>query len=421
MTESHASPTATTASTPPQRYMPMSRLLAMAIGVRLFNDTGIQIFGPFLATIASGLGVSIVALGALNSVRSMMGLAAPLLGSLADAAGYRTTMRALLLCAAAGSLVFAWSPNLWVAVSGLVLLGIGGLSFVPVLQAYVSAQVPYARRSRALGVLEYGWALAGIVGLSASGILIDRFSWRAPFAVMGGGLFVAFFLFALLPATPGSHSRSAARAAALQWRQWPARALELMRLESNARSAWVAILVNALNVFASSTVGIVYGVWLMGEYDLTTTQLGIVALALGVAELTGSVLVSLLGDRFGKYRSILASSVFSVAAYLLLPYLNIHALSVIAGLLFARFLFEVSIVSNISLLSEQVPSQRGKVLTLATASVTSAFAIASIVGPLTYSRWGIWGPALVAAVAALLAAILMVRWVSERQSAPSRP
>lgn len=414
--------------TPPSTSSPsgsvsLRRLLSLAVGARIFNDTGIQIFGPYLATIASGLGMSIVSLGALNSLRSLMGLAAPITGSIADSIGYRTTMRALLLLSAAGSLAFALSPNLPVAVAGILVMGLGLFSFAPVLQAYMSAQIPYHRRSRGLGIVEYGWALAGILGLSLSGLLIDRFGWRAPFLAISAGLLVAFFIFGAFPRTPTANARpqTTATTAVLQWRRWPRRLRVLVQLESNARSAWAAMLVNTLNVFAASNISFIYGVWLGREYNVTATQLGLVALFLGLAELSGSVLVSLVGDRLGKYRSILGSSIIAITAYLLLPLLDaivasatwVAILPLIVGLVIARFLFEISIVSSISLLSEQVPAQRGKVLALASAMVTSGVAASSVVGPLSYTAWGITGPSLIAAACALIAVILMVRWVND--------
>lgn len=413
-------------TSPPSNSTSLRRLLSIGVGARIFNDTGIQIFGPYLAAIASGLGMSIVSLGALNSLRSFMGLAAPISGSIADNIGYRATMRALLLLSAVGSLAFALSPNLPIAVAGLLIMGLGLFSFAPVLQAYMSAQIPYDRRSRGLGILEYGWALAGILGLSLSGLLIDRFGWRAPFLVISAGLLIAFFIFGAFPRTPtAARSQATAASALLQWRRWPSRIRALLQLESNARSAWIAMLVNALNVFAATNISFIYGVWLGGEYNVTATQLGLVALFLGLAELSGSVLVSLVGDRLGKYRSILGSSIVAVLAYLLLPVLDnfvtqanllpfARVIPLILGLIISRFLFEISIVSSISLLSEQVPTQRGKVLTLATALVTSGVAAASVVGPVTYTAWGITGPCLIAAACALVAALLMVRWVTEK-------
>ena len=408
------------ASRPPKKEPTRLRsLVLIAIGVRTFKDTGIQIFAPFLAAISAGLGISIVTLGVLNSLRSLMGLAAPLVGSIADNVGYRFAMRGLLLLGAAGMFIFALSWHLWVATAGMLLMGLGVFSFAPVLQAYMSAQISYARRSRVLGAVEYGWALAGILGLSVAGLLIERFGWRAPFIGLGVALLASFFSFGAFPATPANRFGTGvnARGIFLHWRQWPARLKSLTRLESNARSTWSAIVVNGLNVFASTTISIVYGVWLSREYGLTTSRLGLVALLLGVAELTGSVLVSLIGDRFGKYRSVLGSTVFAVAAYVMLPFLNFQALVVIAGLIVARFLFEVSIVSTISLLSEQVPAQRGKVLALAAAMVTTGVALASLVGPLAYETWGIGGPAAIAAITAVVAVVLTVLWVNDRDDA----
>lgn len=379
----------------------------MGVGVRFFVDTGIQIFSPYLAAIAAGLEISIVALGALIGVRSLMGLTAPVLGAVADRIGYRQVMRFLLLMGAAGMFVLAISWNLWIAALGILLMGVGLFPFAPVLQAYMSGQIPYARRSRGLGVVEYGWALASIVGLSVAGLMIDRFGWRAPFLAMGAGLLLAFFVFGALPRTRAAHSRTRTKDVVLRWRQWPQRLRSLLTLESNVTSTWAAITANGLSVFATSNISIVYGAWLSSEYGLTTTRLGLVALVLGVAELSGSVLVSVLGDRLGKYRSVLASTAFTVVAYVLLPILNFRVLAIVIGLLMLRFLFEVSLVSNISLLSEQVPTQRGKVLTLASAAVTIGVAVASTIGPLTYSWWGIWGPGLISAVAALGATVLI--------------
>lgn len=397
-----------------ERRAPLRRLLPLAIGARIFNDTGIQIFGPYLAAIAAGLGISIVSLGFLNSLRSLMGLAAPVVGSIADNIGYRMAMRGLLLLGAAGMFILALSSDLWVATAGMLLMGLGVFSFAPVLQAYMSAQIPYRRRSRVLGIVEYGWALAGIVGLSVAGLLIERFGWRAPFLGLGTALCVAFFLFGAFPATPGTHSAAGVRTVFLQWRKWPAHLLSLARLESNARSAWAAILVNGLNVYASASISIVYGVWLSREYGVSTSRLGLVALTLGMAELSGSVLVSLVGDRLGKGRSVLGSSALALVAYVLLPALDFQTLSVVVGLVIARFLFEFSIVSNISLLSEQVPAERGKVLALAAAVVTTGAALASVTGPLTYEAWGISGPAAIAAISALVAVLLTVLWVNDR-------
>ncbi len=405
----------------PVHMAPVSlrRILILGVAVRLFVDTGVQIFGPFLSIIAAGMGTSIVALGALNSLRALMGLASPAFGVLADRTSYRRTMRLILLLGAAGMFLFGGSWNLWVAAIGISLMGLSVFCFAPILQAYMSAQIPYEHRARGLGTVEYAWALAGIIGLSISGLLMSRYGWRAPFFFLGLGMLGAFFLFAFFPAAPRSAHEPPAAAVSRSWRDWGELMLNFFRLESNSRSAWSAILAGALGVFASANITIVYGSWLTDSYGLDPSQLGIVALILGVADLAAIVVVTYRGDRFGKYRSLLLSASGAALIYMLLPTLNVTLLSTMIGLIIIRITFEGGMVSNISLLSEQSPTQRGRVLTLFSAAVTVGAAVASFTGPYLYSHWGMVGLATVSAFVALAAALLILLRV--RESTSSEP
>ena len=51
----------------------------------------------------------------------------------------------------------------WMVVAGMMLAGLGIGIFVPNLQAYVSGKLPYTLRARGLGMIEYSWALTGII------------------------------------------------------------------------------------------------------------------------------------------------------------------------------------------------------------------------------------------------------------------
>jgi predicted MFS family arabinose efflux permease len=388
----------------------------MGIAVRLVIDTGIQIFGPYLSQIAAGLGISIVMLGALNSLRSLMGLAGPGFASLATSRGYRQTMRFQSLLGAAGVFIFSFSSDVWMAAIGMILMGLGIFSIAPVLQAYMSAHIPYERRARGLGTVEYAWALAGILGLSLAGLLMARFSWRAPFWLIGMGLLGAFFVFGMLPAARSKRAETKSKKKRPSLRRWLAQLRELVKLDQNVNSAWGAIIAGGLSVFAVTNVSIIFGTWLGNEYGLNTAQIGLVALTLGLADLVGVIFVSRFADRIGKYRVVLFSTAGAVFAYLLLPVLNFGLLAAVLGLIVTRLCFETGIVSNISLLSEQVPRQRAKVLTLASAIVTLGVAASSLSGPFVYSNWGVLGLGLVSAAAVLLATLLIIRLVSEKQS-----
>lgn len=388
------------------------RLIAVGLVTRLLLDTGVQIFFPFLSLVARGLGTNVVTLGRLVSLRSSMGLISPLFGVLADRRGYRTVMRLGLLLAALGYLAIGLSVNLWLATAGMILAGLGTFSFVPAIQAYLSTRLPYARRARGLGILEYAWALSGILGLFMVGQLIETAGWRSPFFILSGGLFLAWVYYQVLPPAHTTTSRQSAAVAPTSILM-PMRLSTFFHLGANHRSAWSTLVAGGLIMFSANHLFISYGAWLGGEYDLSPSELGRVALVLGIADLCGSGLVSLISDRIGKRRSVLIGAFFSTAGYLCLPLFNVSITLALIGLLWVRFSFEFSLVSNLTLISEQAPAQRGKILTLGAAAALLGSTAAGFTGPPAYVHFGVWGLGLISAAGMMLTLALTLWRVRE--------
>ena len=121
-------------------------------------DTTLQIFNPFLTIIAAGAGISVVAMGRLVSLRSMMGLTAPVLGALADRIGYRRVIRGSLLAVAAGMLVIGFST------------GLAPLEMVPRRAAASAVGLT--------GAMSY---LGAVITSTMSGWITDRWSWKWTF------------------------------------------------------------------------------------------------------------------------------------------------------------------------------------------------------------------------------------------------
>ena len=388
------------------------QLLAASIATRLATDTTTQLFNPFLVTIAAGLGLDVLTMGRLVSLRSLMGLGSPLFGSAADRFGYRRVMRIGLLLAAAGMFAIGSGGGLATVVAGMVLSGIGLSAFVPTLLAYISARLPYHMRARGIGILEYSWALAGIVGLFAMGLLFERVGWQAPFFVLGAGLLVGWVLFAFFPSarTEKPVQRSGMTGFSL------ARIGAFFDLGPNRRSAYAVIFAASLFFFAQFHVLIAHGAWLQAEYGLGPALLGTVALAQGLADLCGSVLVSLITDRVGKKRSVQAGMVGALLVFVALPFVNVGLWPVIGTLVLMRFTFEFGIVANISLASEQAPDRRGKVMTLAAALNLLGGTITGFSGPWAYTQFGVWGLGPVAALCTAAALLLLTVWGREGDS-----
>ncbi|MBK8049055.1 MAG: MFS transporter [Anaerolineales bacterium] len=167
---------------PPIRQISFRRLIGTGISAKLLVDIGVQIFNPFLPVLANGLVLTVIQMGQLVGLRSAMGLFAPVSGLIADRTSFRLVIRLALFVNAAGFFALGLSHAPWMAVIAILLAGLGASSFIPILQAYVSAGLPYSIRARGLGMLEYSWALTGIVGLSVVGLLIQVTGWRAPFS-----------------------------------------------------------------------------------------------------------------------------------------------------------------------------------------------------------------------------------------------
>ncbi len=400
------------ATQPTDRVFSLRRLIGLCISARLLLDTGIQTFNPFLPLIASGLGVDIVTLGRMLGLQNLVGLASPALGIVAERRGYRWLMRLSLGIGGLGFLLVGTSQHLLWAGLGLLLIGFCIAGFIPTVVAYLSAQLPYERRARGLGTLEYSWALAGIFGIFMVSQLIAVAGWRAPFWAIGGGLLIMSLVFAKLPTVPTDVAPKAPSIPASHWR---VRLQHFLTLGTNARSAYMAIVASGCNFIALMQLNLSYGAWLSDQYGIGARELGWVALFLGSLDLCASVSVSLFTDRLGKRRSLLIGATGALMGYALLPIWNVGLIAAVIGLGIARGFAEFFLVSMISLLSEQVPERRARVMTLNTASTQISFAIAGFVGPWLYVRTHIMGLSISGALLLAIAIGLILFWVRERE------
>lgn len=389
----------------PVSHPPLRQLLSIALTTRLLVDTSVQMFFPYLPLFAAGLGITVVQMGQLNSVRTLVGLSAPLYGAWADRAGYRPVMRFGLSGMIVGLVLFGSAANIWQAVAAMVLLGVGLNAFGPNLFAYIGGQVPFARRSRALGALELSWALAGIVGVSAMGLLIDRYGWRMPLFLLAGGLLFGVALIGRLPAS----DRDAAQA-----RRSAARG-GFFDLGPNRRSAWAAVAATSLTLMSAVHLISAYGAWLFDEYALSASELGRVALVLGFAALVSNLLITFAGDRIGSLRAMRVGALLALVAHAALPLFNVALAPAVIALAVAHVFFEFTVVNGLIVNTEQAPDHRGKVMTMAAAFSTLGLTVANFTGPLAYERLGLPGLAWPSAVGFLGVWLLVVGLVRQRR------
>ena len=388
----------------------VARLILMSMGIKLLVDTSVQVFNPYLATIASGLGVSIVTLGQLVALRSAVGLVVPVIGAQADRFGYRPVIRLCLLLSAVGLLLVGVGHGIVLTAVAMVLMGVGFAGFLPTLHAYLSSHLPYHRRGRGLGIVEYAWALAGIVGLWPLGHLMAWAGWRSAFVVLAAGVALASFAIGRFPKTEAD----AVSPASPTTERFSLR--KFLDLGAGRRSAWGAIATGGFVFFAGTNVQLIYGSWLERSYGLGAGELGTTALLVGFALLVGSVGASLVSDRLGKRNSVLIGVVAMMIANLLLPVFDVGRVAAVAGVMLALAVLEFTIVSHIPLVSEQVPDQRGKVLSLATGMSLIGRSLGGLTGPWALTTFGIGVVGPMAAAIAGGAVVTLLAWVRDAEA-----
>jgi len=243
---------------------------------------------PFIPQLSAGLGLTVVGFSWLMFVYALAGLAGPIFGVLADRYGRRKIMVVALLCLGTGALWLAFSQHWWAAIP-MFIMGLGVHTFMPAQQAYISDQTAYEKRGRALGTIEYSWALTAIVILPTVGWLIENYSWRTPFLIIAPLAFLGAILvwFGLPHAEHHTQTK-------FSWST-----VQTVILRSNV----IGTVLAALFVFiALGSFLTLISIWLSNDFGFGATQLGLIAMIVGLTELGGSVSSSLFIDRLGKKR-----------------------------------------------------------------------------------------------------------------------
>jgi predicted MFS family arabinose efflux permease len=310
---------------------------------------------------------------------------------------------------AIAALLTASLPRYGVALVAFGLMGLAKVAFDPAMQVFIGQRVPYERRGRALGLAELAWSLA-LLMMPLCGWLIDAFTWRAPFLMLGVvGVPVWWLTRRALPSDAASE-----RATVPLWQDLKA---ALTSLVGDVRQVWgdrqsrLALTTMALIAFAQVNVVVVYGAWMEDGFGLSVTSLGLVTLVIGAAELAAELAVAFVSDRFGKRRSVFVSVVLLGAAYLVLPHLTGSLAAALVGSAVMTFFFEFTIVGLLPLVSGMNAQARGTLMSLSWTAMSASRVIAAPVGVALYAPGdiGLNGPVAAAACGLLLVVLLRLR------------
>jgi predicted MFS family arabinose efflux permease len=368
--------------------------------IRLIVDTTNRLFIPFIPQFASGLGLEITAFGWLLALRSLTGLASPFIGILADRYGRRLIMIIALILRGIGLLGLGFSFGWWSAIP-MLLISLTTTAYLPVQKAYVSDQVCYERRGRALAAVDASFSTAAIVGLPVVGWMIEAWGWQSPTYLFSALCFVSAVVIRLrLPKT-----QSRTPAISNQPKRW-----ELFLQPRIVASVAVA----ALLLFVFILFMVFWALWLSQEFGFGPIEIGIMGTYIGIAEFTGLILAMLFIDQIGKRRGSLIGLLGSSALFIIIPFFQNKAIMLQILFVITALVLEFAVTAAIPLFAEQAPQARATVFSLVAFGNTIGIGLGPPVTTYLWMNVGVTAIYLVGAMSSILALLLVWKFLYDR-------
>ncbi|MCU1394672.1 MAG: transporter [Ilumatobacteraceae bacterium] len=356
-----------------------SSLLPLTVA-KIAANSAFRFAAPFVATIASGLHVSLASVGGAIALGEFVGLSAPLVTRAARPFQRRSAMTIGLLGMALGASISAVSRSIVVFGVGLVILAVSKIVFDLGVIAWITDRVAYAKVGRAIGLTETAWAIGLCVGVVLMGLLTGVTSWRWGYVL--AVLAIVVMAAVIHSRLPSEFGRVVAAPVA-------------HRDRARLGNGWWVIAGTVTLTAASQSVFVTFGKWLQDDFHFSDTQLTAVIFAFGAVELVATSSTIRFVDAWGKQRSVLYGSAVMVPLGAALALLHHHLFVGVALLALFIGAFEFTVLSTISLSNSLVPSNPSSGLAMMVSGATLGRAVMASVATAAYSAHGMWLPAAI--------------------------
>jgi predicted MFS family arabinose efflux permease len=174
------------------------------------------------------------------------------------------------------------------------------------------------------------------------------------------------------------------------------------RLLLNSRVAIGVLVSGFLSTMANDNLFVIYGEWLESSFALGVVALGATTTVIGVAELIGEILTATVSDRLGLKRAAIGGTLLTTLSYALLPFMDKSLTLALIGLFVIFLIFEFTVVTTASMLTELLPEARATLLS----AMMALSGLGRVIGALLGGElWGRGELPAIGLTSALLSAI----------------
>jgi len=154
-----------------------------------------------------------------------------------------------------------------------------------------------------------------------------------------------------------------------------------------------------------------YGAFMEQSFGLALSAVGIVTIAISVAEAVGEGAVAAIGDKFGPKRMAIIGAALAAICYGLFPLFSL-GLPVVVGGIFMMFLgYEIAVVAAIPLYTEIMPMARASMMAAVIGSVAVGRVAGGLIGTALFNNAGVTVNAAVASAVMVIGIIWLWRMV----------
>jgi predicted MFS family arabinose efflux permease len=385
-----------------------AHLVLFALWLMVFaSGSQVMLIAPIFPRIREQLDVAEAALGTLVAVDAiMLGTMALIAGPISDRVGRRHILLAgtgmMTVALALHALAFDYVSLLVVR----ALAGAAGGVLSGAAVAYVGDFFPYRHRGWANGWVMTGMAFGHIIGIPAGTLLAATLGFRVPYLAFAGVMAATFLLVWRVVPQPDV-SRSTGR---LTIGGAVRSYITLLRTP-----AILAAVVTFAVTFLGNSLFVIYlPTWLEDSVGATPTQVAVLFLVGGIANVLTGPRAGRFSDRVGRRRVIIGATIGMALLILVLTWVVRSVAAAVVMFAMIMMLMAMRIGPFQALLTQMVPAERrGSLMSLTVGTGQLGFALGGVLAAVTYSRAGFGGSTALAAVFLLATGWIVWRHLPE--------